>query len=260
MKIQPSLSQLSTLNSQLLTPNSSFMPDSIFGYRFTNPGLLDTALTTPAFRMTNPDAQDNQRLEFLGDAVLDLLAADQLFAEAPAEKEGSLTVRRTRMVSTPALCAAATRLGLAPLLKRNTGAAPLAANAKVLADAVEAILGAAWLDGGLPAARRVFAALELEANAEGRAWSDNPKGDLQIKAQAMIPPRHPAYELLDTKGKAHAPVFVVRVSVDGLGSATAEAGSRKEAESAAAAKLLARTEASAVEFTHFLTSNPRLAQ
>ena len=216
------------------------MTDTIFGYTFANPALLEGALTTPAFRMTEPEARDNQRLEFLGDAVLDLLAADQLYAESPEDKEGPLTVRRSQMVSSPALCAAANRLGLAPFLKRNVGAEPLAPNAKALADAVEAIIGAAWLDGGLAAARRIYAALALESAAETGAWSGNPKGDLQIKAQAMIPPQHPVYTLLDTKGVAHAPVFVVRVTVEGLGSATAEARTRKEAESAAAARLLSR--------------------
>ncbi len=214
------------------------MITTIFGYAFSNPALLDEALTTPSYRMSYPEARDNQRLEFLGDAVLGLLAADQLYGESPSDDEGPLTVRRTRMVSTAALCAAAQRLGLGPMLKRNVGAAPLSPNAKVQADAIEAILGAAWLDGGLPAARHVFSALELEANAAGHVWSANPKGDLQIKAQAMTPPRHPVYELLETKGKAHAPVFVVRVTVEGLGSATAEAGTRKEAESLAATRLL----------------------
>ena len=214
------------------------MTDTIFGYTFANPALLEEALTTPAFRMTEPEARDNQRLEFLGDAVLDLLAADQLYAESPEDKEGPLTVRRSQMVSSPALCAAANRLGLAPFLRRNVGAEPLAPNAKALADAVEAIIGAAWLDGGLAAARRIYAALALESAAETGAWSGNPKGELQVRAQAMKPPRHPLYELLKTEGRAHEPVFTVRVTVDGIGSATASARSHKQAESLAAAELL----------------------
>ncbi len=210
----------------------------IFDYKFRNPALLEEALTTPSFRMTTPGAADNQRLEFLGDAVLDFLAADRLYAEFPDDAEGPLTVKRTHMVSSPALCAAAARHGLAARLKRNKGAEPLPEGAKTLADAVEAVIGAAWLDGGLDAARTVFAALELETNAEGSAWSGNPKGDLQVRAQAMTPPRHPVYELLNVAGKSHEPVFTVRVTVDGIGEATASARSRKEAESAAAAKLL----------------------
>ena len=211
----------------------------IFGYEFLNAALLEEALTTPSYRMDRPGAKDNQRLEFLGDAVLGLLSAERLYAEFPSESEGPLTVRRTHMVSAAALCAAADRLGLAARLRRNAGATELPRTSKALADAVEAILGAAYLDGGFTAARQVFEALELSAHAAEDEWSANPKGELQVKAQAMKPPQHPAYELLKTEGKAHAPVFTVRVTVEGLGSATAKAGSRREAESLAARQLLA---------------------
>ena len=81
----------------------------IFGYAFKNDALLEEALTTPSYRMTCPKAKDNQRLEFLGDAVLDFLAADQLFASCPGDSEGPLTVKRTHMVSSPALCAFSAR-------------------------------------------------------------------------------------------------------------------------------------------------------
>lgn len=207
---------------------------------FAHPELLETALTTPSYRMTFPEATDNQRLEFLGDAVLGLLAAEQLYGEFAAESEGKLTVRRTHMVSTAALCAAAARLGLAERLKRNRGAAPLPKNSKTLADAVEALVGAAYLDGGLAAAREVYASLGLEIRAQEGEWSENPKGELQVRSQAMKPPRHPEYSLLGTAGKAHAPIFTVRVVVDGVGAAEASAGTRKEAEALAASELLQR--------------------
>ena len=138
----------------------------IFGYEFQNEALLEEALTTPAYRMDVPDARDNQRLEFLGDAVLGFLSAERLYAEFPSEEEGPLTVRRTHMVSSAALCAAAVRLGLAARLRRNKGAAELPPTSKTLADAIEAVVGAAYLDGGFDAAKRVFAALELDANAD----------------------------------------------------------------------------------------------
>jgi len=210
----------------------------IFGYEFADPALLEEALTTPSYRMDCPSAVDNQRLEFLGDAVLGMLSAERLFAEFPKEQEGPLTVRRTHMVSSAALCAAAVRFGLAPLLLRNRGAAELPRNSKTLADAVEAIIGAAYLDGGFAAAKQMFGTLELTANAAEDEWSANPKGELQVRAQAMKPPRHPVYELLKTEGKAHEPVFTVRVTVDGMGTATASARSHKQAESLAAAQLL----------------------
>lgn len=220
------------------------MPTEILGYTFKDPTLLATALTTPAYRMMFPDSQDNQRLEFLGDAVLGLLAADTLYRECPDAPEGGLTVRRCHMVSTGALCAAANRRNLAPLLRRNKGAKELRPNSHTLADAVEAILGAVWLDGGLEAARMVFNALGVEANAETGDWSVNPKGELQKRAQALRPKSYPVYTTLSVGGSSHEPVFNVRVEVRGVGSAEGSARSRKEAEFAAAAKLLERFDGS----------------
>ncbi len=214
--------------------------NTIFGYTFQNEALLEEALTTPSYRMTTPGAIDNQRLEFLGDAILGFLAAENLYRARPNDPEGELTVRRTHMVSTAPLCEAAARLGLATHLKRNRGAGELPKHAKTLADAIEAIIGAAWLDGGLPAAQQIFAALALDVNAEIGAWRVNPKGDLQVRAQAMVPARHPVYKLLAVSGKAHDPRFRVRVTVEGLGVAEGEAKSRKEAESLAAENLLAQ--------------------
>lgn len=208
------------------------------GHDFRDEALLEEALTTPAYKMDFPSAHDNQRLEFLGDAVLGLLAAERLYGEFSHEQEGSLTIRRTRMVSSVALCEAARRLELERYLKRNHGAAPLAPNAKTLADAVEAVIGAAYLDGGLAAASEVFAALELSSAAEKAPWNGNPKGELQIRTQAMKPPRHPEYALVSTAGKAHQPIFTVKVVVEGVGEATAAASSHKEAEAKAAAILL----------------------
>lgn len=208
------------------------------GHDFADEGLLAEALTTPSCRMMSPDIRDNQRLEFLGDAVLGLLAAERLYAGFPRQQEGSLTVMRTHMVSTAALCAAADRQGLVPRLRIASHLPPLAKNAKTVADAVEAVIGAAYLDGGLPAARKVFERLGLTANAEEGEWNGNPKGELQVRAQAMRPPRHPEYTLVATAGKAHEPVFTVKVSIEGLGEATATARTHKAAEARAAARLL----------------------
>ena len=208
------------------------------GYDFKRDDLLTTALTTPSCRMDDLSVHDNQRLEFLGDAILGLLAAEQLVASFPTETEGALTVMRTHMVSTHALCEAADRLGLAGKLRRAAHLPPFAKNAKTIADAVEAIVGAAYLDGGFDAARAIFKTLSLKSRVNDGEWDGNPKGELQVRAQAMTPPRHPDYALVSTSGKAHAPIFTVRVSVEGLGEATATASTHKGAEAAAAARLL----------------------
>lgn len=214
------------------------MTDEIFGYRFAKKELLEEALTTPSCRMDRPGVQDNQRLEFLGDSVLGLLSADLLYRRCPKASEGELTVKRTGMVSTPALCAAAVRLGLKARLYRNRGAKEIPDGSKTLADAVEAIIGAAYLDGGFDAARVVFETLALSENEPGECGFSNPKGELQIRAQAMTSPQLPRYELVSVAGKSHCPVFTVKVKVDGMGEAIGTASSHKAAEVAAALALL----------------------
>lgn len=208
------------------------------GYVFRNSALLETALTSPSCRMEMPDVEDNQRLEFLGDAVFGLLSADAVFAAYPREQEGSLTVRRTHLVSTSALVAAANRLGLGGFLKRNSGAGPLPSNAKMLADAMEAVMGAVWLDGGLESARALFARLELPIAEKLNVWSANPKGHLQMLSQSMKPSRKPVYAVDSVEGPSHAPIVTVTVSVAGLGSATVTACTQRQAEIEAASALL----------------------
>lgn len=214
------------------------------GYAFRDASLLERALTTPACHMDHPNCADNQRLEFLGDAVFGLLSADAVFAAYPGDTEGRLTVRRTQLVSGAALAAVGERLGLRDHLRRNSGAHPLPPNAKVFADAVEAIMGAVWLDGGLDAARALFLRLDLPIAQKLNEWDANPKGCLQIRAQAMHPPRRPVYEVLSIGGVAHAPIVTLRVRVEGLGEATVTVeGSKTAAEVAAAAALLQQLEA-----------------
>lgn len=211
---------------------------TLFGYTFKNAILLEEALTTPSFRMTTPKASDNQRLEFLGDAVLGLLATDWLYENNPSLKEGELTGKRQHMVSTAALCKAVEGGDFISLLKRNKGAGELSPKSKTVADAVEAVIGAAWLDGGLKAAKTIFDNLALTANSRFGELDGNPKSALQHLTQAMVPPRMPSYRLVKTTGTSNKPTFTVEVTVEGVGSAQGEGGSRREADSAAAMKLM----------------------
>jgi ribonuclease-3 len=103
---------------------------------------------------------------------------------------------------------------------------------------MEAVMGAVWLDGGLSAAQTVFDHLALPLNAPLNEWAQNPKGALQVKAQSLQPPRLPVYTIDSVKGPAHAPIVTVTVTVEGWGAATATAGSKTAAETAAATKLL----------------------
>lgn len=215
---------------------------SIFGREFKNPALLDEALTTASCRGLRMRTADNQRLEFLGDSVLQMLATEEIFAKFPDENEGRMTARRKHMVSTAALCRAAKSTDLAARLKRADSHAPLPDDSKVIADAVEAVLGAIWLDGGWEAARAAFGFLALADGASSSEWDENWKGRLQGITQAMMPPRQPKYELIDMRGKSHEPVFRVRVSVEDMGQAIGEGRSKQTAQAAAAKNLLDLTE------------------
>ena len=211
--------------------------DAVLGHVFSNKALLEEALTTPSFKMTSPGARDNQRLEFLGDAVLGLLATDWLYANSPSE-EGDMSARRQHMVSASALCAAVAGKGFVAMLKRNKGAGELPETAKTVADAVEAVMGAAWLDGGMAAAKEVFDFLSLTDNARFGELDGNPKTALQHYTQSAKPPITPVYKVLKTSGTSDKPLFTIEVSAGSFGWAIGMGGSIKEAESNAAAVLL----------------------
>ena len=143
--------------------------DAVLGHVFSNKALLEEALTTPSFKMTSPGARDNQRLEFLGDAVLGLLATDWLYANSPSE-EGDMSARRQHMVSASALCAAVAGKGFVAMLKRNKGAGELPETAKTVADAFK-FRNKYGLDVALEALReghrlKKFTVDELEAAAK----------------------------------------------------------------------------------------------
>ena len=208
------------------------------GYRFARRGLLELALTHPSCAgMGHPH---NQRLEFLGDAMLGLMLADQLYNECPGEDEGSLTIMRSQHASGAALAEIAREIGIGEML-RLAGGADLEEQRALpsnLAAALEAIIGAAWVDGGMPAAAAVYGALFSRRVASGRVakYDGNPKGRLQEAAQhrgAALP----QYEVLAVDGPEHAPIFSVRVTAFDK-SALGTGSSKRSAEIAAAANWL----------------------
>ncbi len=210
------------------------------GYAFKDPTLLQQALVTPSVKQSNPQAKDNQRLEFLGDAVFGLIAADALFAAFPEAQEGTLTVRRTHLVSGKSFVDVAERIGLRKYLVRNPGLPDFPKGAKVLADALEAIMGAVWLDGGIEAARQVWATLDLPVTENYDERQANPRLYVQKIAQHQRPPQQPLYEVVKMTGPDHAPEIAVRVTIQGIGSAEGAGRSKSAAEVAAAAAFLAQ--------------------
>jgi ribonuclease-3 len=206
-------------------------------YRFKKKALLEAALTHPSFRYENADsAADNQRLEFLGDAVLGLLAADVLMERHAQAAEGELTKLKSAITSGSALATAARTLGLGEHLRLGKGEATSggADRDSNLEDALEALLGAVWLDGGLKSARKFFERNIFQCLENGSTVLNNPKGMLQEYAQKKGYPV-PEYKVTEASGPDHARRYCVEVVVSTY-AFRGEGTSRREAEKMAAEK------------------------
>jgi ribonuclease III len=212
------------------------------GYKFRNPLLLAEALTHPSLRHeTQRRHFDNQRLEFLGDAVLQLVVTEYLYGLFTGEAEGRLTKLRSRLVSRESLKQHAAGLGLGQhlMLGRGEEASGGRNRDSTLADAFEALTGAIYLDSDLATVRRFILeemGAELALIAEDPV-DINPKGHLQELLQA-ISPRSPIYELISQAGPEHQKTFVVRVVWEGKDLGQGTGRSKKYAETAAAVEAL----------------------
>ena len=182
---------------------------------------------------------DNQRLEFLGDAVLEIIQTEYLFRRCPDAPEGELTKLRSALACEGTLAEWSRKLGLGGLLKVGRGeeGAGGAARNSTLADLFEAVLGAVYLDLGMEAARDfVLPLLEADAGDPGELLLEiNPKGQLQELTQRRCG-QTPVYRVLGVFGPPHLPKFKVEARIAGW-VAVGEGSSRKQAESAAAAML-----------------------
>ena len=207
------------------------------GHPFARPELLIEALTHPSFAT----AADNQRLEFLGDRVLGLVIAEALLAQDPGASEGELAPRLNALVrkETCAEVAAALDLGAALRMGRSEMLTGGRRKTALLGDAMEAVVAAVYLDGGLDAARTLILRGWDERLAAVRAVRRDPKTALQEWAQARgLPP--PAYLDLDREGPDHAPLFSVEARLEDGRAAEGRAASKRAAQQAAAEALLAR--------------------
>ena len=214
------------------------------GYKFRNPLLLAEALTHPSLgHETQQRHFDNQRLEFLGDAILQLVITEYLFQHFGEAPEGQLTKLRSRLVSRETLKAhaAALDLGRFLLMGRGEEASGGRTRTSTLADAFEAVIGAIYLDGDLETARK-FVLAQARANLEQLAAEPvdiNPKGYLQELLQS-ISPRSPVYELVSQSGPEHDKMFVVQAVWEGMVLGQGSGRSKKQAETAAAAEAMER--------------------
>lgn len=200
------------------------------------PHLL-TALTHPSFSNEMRDGIHNQRLEFLGDAVLELCVTDWLFRSFPEADEGELTRRRAQIVNADALSEFARHVGVDQALRLGRGAEAngLRQSKNVLADAVEALIACAYLDMGLPAARSACEAV-VQHSLEAMDQSD-PKSELQEKLQGRKLGA-PLYRVVATGGPAHERWFAIEVVVGGATLGAGKGRSKRAAERAAAREAL----------------------
>ena len=208
------------------------------GYKFRNSLLLAEALTHSSLgHETRRRHFDNQRLEFLGDAVLQLVITEHLYARFPEFSEGQLTKLRSRIVSREGLKVHALQIGLGNYLMMGRGEESSGGRqrASILADAFESLVGALYLDGGLDEVRRVILTITEEdlapvLEAPGEV---NPKGQLQEILQA-ISPQSPSYRIISQQGPEHEKAFVAEVSWEGILMGRGSGFSKKLAETAAA--------------------------
>jgi ribonuclease-3 len=207
------------------------------GHRFKQPALLSRALTHRSY-----GADHNERLEFLGDAVLSLAVSALLYERFAGSDEGDLTRVRAHLVREDSLHRAALALGLPEAMRLSEGEARAggAQRPSILADAVEALIGATYLDGGFEAAhlvvRRLFG--DLISGTEVGNWSKDAKTELQewLQGRKLAVP---AYRIKATRGQAHAQTFEVECEVAALRLIeVGEGRSRRAAEQEAARRML----------------------
>ncbi|MEI6148917.1 MAG: ribonuclease III [bacterium] len=208
------------------------------GYAFRKRELLEMALVHRSYRFEVKGVErDNQRLEFLGDAVLGMVIAAQLYRAHGQVDEGGLTERRSRVTCGKALAETAARIGLGPFLQIGKGEEQAGGRQRqsLLADGLEAVMGAAYLDGGVRAVEKIAAKL-FPGVMEGAAqedWQDNPKGKLQELVQRRYG-RGPEYRCVGEDGPPHQKTFSIEAVVNGKIAGCGTGPNRRTAEVKAA--------------------------
>ncbi len=205
------------------------------GHTFSDTALLELALTRRGVGRTN-----NERLEFLGDAVLDLVVSEELYRRHPAASESELTIARSHLVRRSSLARLAARLELGRYLRLGDSERHAGTHQRdsALADALEAVIGAVYLDAGIEAARTlVLELLDARLAAPPRGHEKDPKSQLQEWLQGKGRAR-PRYTVVAEEGPQHRREFLVAAVLDDALAAHGRAASRRAAEQRAAARLL----------------------
>lgn len=213
--------------------------EAAIGYRFRDRSLFELALTHPSRQRTMPGFQlNNQRLEFLGDAILNTILAAELYCRNPLYREGDLTRARAALANGPRLAAMAARMGLDEALLVGTAEETSGVRQRIsaLEDALESVAGAVFLDSGYETARRVVLAWygDLDAAVQEGLLEANPKGCLQEVVQPVLGNEAIRYELLAETGPEHAKHFSVVLFVKDVEIARGAGVTKQSAEAVAA--------------------------
>ena len=213
------------------------------GYGFKKRTLLETAFLHRSYRFEARDVEaDNQRLEFLGDAVMGFVVAAHIYRTRTEAHEGELTDLRSRVTSGKALAAIARGIGLGDYIKLGRGEEQGGGREResVLADCLEAVVGAAFIDGGVKAVEKIFATLHAPLlKAPVVVHVENPKGALQEIVQRRYG-HGPVYRCVREEGPAHNRQFTVEVLVEGSVAGAGTGRNRRLAEAAAALEAVER--------------------
>lgn len=218
--------------------------EKAIGYKFRKRKLLEAALMHRSFRFENDDiTTDNQRLEFLGDAILGFVIAAHLYEKFDDKDEGFLTSLRSQTTSGKVLAEVAAEAQLGKFLKMGRGEEQSGGRERPsnLADGLEALIAAAYFDGGLKALQKIFKKLFIPRieSLTGDVWADNPKGRLQEYAQRKWK-TGPRYRFVEKHGPPHAAVFTVAVDLPGGTCGIGTGSSKREAETHAAMQALCK--------------------
>jgi len=208
--------------------------EQVIGHTFSDIGLLDLAMTHPSYALQHK-CKDNQRLEFLGDAVLEVCVSRVLYEKFPKLKEGMLTRRRAALVCEANLAQAAKRFGLGSYLKLDRGEEVVGGreNPSILADTMEAVIAAVYLDGGMETAAHLIDLAMGDYESAARSDRDA-KSALQEYLQSLGEDT-PTYEIIAQDGPPHARVFTARVlRADGTELGCGQGARKQRAEEAAA--------------------------
>jgi ribonuclease-3 len=215
------------------------------GHTFRDPRLLEEALTHTSYvnELKSDRLHDNERLEFLGDAVLALLISEQVAAACPGSTEGTLSKLRARLVSETSLARAARRLDLGKLVRLGRGEELTQGRDKdsILANALEAVLAAVYRDGGLEAARAFALKAFAQELREATSGAGLPSDDYKTQLQEWCQREHdstPQYVTTKESGPDHQKQFAIQVVVQGKVMGQGEGRSKKEAEQSAAQQAL----------------------